>query len=487
MQTRTLLISAAAAALVGTAAPVFAATAAGPTAAAALPVLAAVPPGAPQSFADLVERVGPAVVSIEVKTKIAARQPRVPEGFPFPLPQQPQQPQEARAAGTGFFISADGYIVTNNHVVEDATEVTVTLQDKRELKARVIGLDEATDLAVIKVEGRGFPFVSFATQARPRVGDWVIAVGNPFGLGGTATAGIVSANGRDVGSTFVDFLQVDAAINRGNSGGPTFDTQGRVIGVNSMIFSPSGGSVGIGFAIPADVAQNVTRELIANGKVTRGYIGANIQTLESEVAESLGLTGRKGALVADVVAGGPAEQAGLQSGDVVLAINGRSIESASQLTRQVASTRAGDTLRLDVNRNGAARTISIRAGTRPTESELAGGSQPGARPEATDSRLGLSVRPLTDADRSRLGGRGDVRGVVVEAVEPNTDAARKGIRQGDVIIRASDRPINSPADLSAAVEAARSAGRPSVLLFVNRQGRVQVVPVQLSATPPAER
>jgi serine protease Do len=282
----------------------------GPLIQAATQPVFAPPPGAPMSFADIFEKVSPAVVSIDVKSKVSVRDMLQQQGIPpqaLPFFQGPRggrggqgqgqgqdededtPSQEALSSGSGFFISPDGFIVTNNHVVENASEITVTLKDERELKAEVVGRDEATDLAVIKVQGRNFPYVNFENSAKPRVGDWVLAVGNPFGLGGTATAGIVSAYGRDIHDQFVDFIQVDAAINRGNSGGPTFDTYGRVIGVNSAIFSPTGGSVGIGFAIPADVADNITKALISGGKVTRGFFGITPQTLEPDDAEAFGL------------------------------------------------------------------------------------------------------------------------------------------------------------------------------------------------------
>ena len=280
------------------------------------------PPGAPMSFADIFEQVSPAVVSIDVTSRVQANAfRRIPgfENFPFdivPKGQQPGQEGEdgggqpqlprAQASGSGFFISADGYVVTNNHVVENAEKITVTLKDGREIEADVVGRDEGTDLAVLKVRGGGrFPYVNFENSAKPRVGDWVITVGNPFGLGGTATAGIISSYGRDIGDTFVDYIQIDAPINRGNSGGPTFDIYGRVIGVNTAIFSPSGGSVGIGFAIPADVADTITKQLISGGKITRGYIGATIQNFTKEMAEAEGLD-REGAIVSNVLPGGPA-------------------------------------------------------------------------------------------------------------------------------------------------------------------------------------
>src|SRR4051812_7426728 len=297
------------------------------------------PPGAPMSFADIFDRVSPAVVSVNVTSRVDTSALRIP-GLPFDLvprggggddddsggsgpPQggrtekgQPKLPTQ-QSAGSGFFISPDGYIVTNNHVVENAETIKVVLKDESELDATVVGRDEATDLAVIKVKGRRgpFPFVNFEGAGKPRVGDWVITVGNPFGLGGTATAGIVSAYGRDIGETFVDYIQIDAPINRGNSGGPTFDVYGRVIGVNTAIFSPSGGSVGIGFAIPAEVADLITKQLIGGGKIERGYIGATIQNFTSEMAEASGLGEQKGAIIADLTGGGPSARAGLQVGD----------------------------------------------------------------------------------------------------------------------------------------------------------------------------
>jgi len=438
----------------------------------------------PGSFADIVERVSPAVVSIDTRRRVPIRLPTIP-GFPFDLfPGLEGSPPvaEGRAEGSGFFISPDGYIVTNNHVIESATEITVRLKDQRELKARVVGRDEATDLAVLKVEGRSFPYVSFAETAMPRVGDWIIAVGNPFGLGGTATAGIVSAYGRDIGSTFVDYIQIDAPINRGNSGGPAFDARGRVIGVNTAIFSPSGGNVGIGFAVPADVAAQVTRELIARGRIDRGYIGASVQTLTSEIAESLGLGERKGVLVAEVTPGGPADRAGLRTGDVVLRLNGQVTENASRLTRMVAAARPGERLRLEVLRNGAVRTIEARTELRPSERELAGlPPQPFLDEDrgGPGARLGVVVSPLDDAARRRNQIPPGGGGAVVRSVDPASDAARKGLRAGDVIVRVNERPIADPAELADAIAAARSAGRESVLVYIRRDGRQLAIPVRL--------
>ncbi len=452
---------------------------------------------APTSFAQIIEKVAPAVVSIEVRRSAPATAiPRLPFGL-SPFGQSPDDdddetpgttPRQARASGSGFFISADGYLVTNNHVVDEATDIKVTLSDEREFAARVVGRDALTDLAVLKVEGRSLPFVSFLNAAVPRVGDWVVAVGNPFGLGGTATAGIVSAYGREVGSTFVDYIQIDAAINRGNSGGPTFDAQGRVIGVNSAIFSPSGGSVGIGFAVPAYIAADITRRLIADGKIERGYIGATIQTVTSEMAESLGMAKREGALIAEVTRGAPAERAGLRGGDIVMTVNGQAIDNASQFTRRVAATAPGQSLSLNVLRDGASRAVTLNTALRPAEAQISGdrGGQGGgapATPRARPGALGLSVSPLDDAARQRLELPATLRGALIDGVDASSDAALKGLRVGDVVVRAQGREVTGPEDLAAVVAQARTAGRPSVLLFIHRDGRQLAVVVRLSATP----
>jgi len=473
------------------------------------------PPGAPLSFADIFDRVSPAVVSIDVTASVSRAQnpfSGIP-GFPFggapggPGGQGGQggrggedapQTREAMSSGSGFFISADGYIVTNNHVIENAREINVVLKDKRELKARVVGTDEATDLAVLKVEGRDFPFVNFENTAVPRVGDWVITIGNPFGLGGTATAGIVSAYGRnlqDESSTFVDYLQIDAPINRGNSGGPTFDVYGRVIGVNSAIFSPSsaGGSVGIGFAIPADVADNISKQLISGGKVTRGYLGATVQPFTEEMAESLGLPARKdgGAYVLQVQDDGPAATAGLQAGDIVVSLNGKAVADSTALTRMVASSRSGDQLRLDILREGRPRTVTVKSGLRPSLQELAQsstGRRPGETPApetpeaAQPTVLGLTLGEIDEAARRRFNIAAGVRGVVITNVTQGSRAARS-LTRGDVVVLANGAPVATPAALIAAVEAQRRAKRPSILLQVNRGGRPVAAVVDLTETP----
>jgi len=468
------------------------------------------PPGAPLSFADIFDKVSPAVVSIDVTSKVDTTALRAIPGFEnFPFDIVPKgrgkggdkdkgddgdgsdgaaSAPQAMSSGSGFFISSDGYIVTNNHVVDNATDIKVTLKDGRELKAKVIGRDEATDLAVVKVDGKDFPFVDFENSAKPRVGDWVIAVGNPFGLGGTATAGIISAYGRDIGETFVDYIQIDAPINRGNSGGPTFDIYGRVIGVNTAIFSPSGGSVGIGFAIPAEVADAVTKQLIAGGAVARGYMGASIQPVTPELADSLGIPGKKGAIVADLVPGQPADKAGMKPGDVVQALNGKSVADASELTRLVAQTKPGDVMRLQVLRGGKTMTIEIRAGVRPSETVLKrsseGGSDqaPGA-PEGKQAErpvaLGMSLSVLDGPARQRYALPNDLKGVLIESVKASSDAAKKGLKPGDVIVRAGDRAASSPADVQAAEAAAKKDGRPSVLLQVHHGGRNLFVAIKI--------
>ncbi len=493
------------------------------------PAIFAPPPGAPLSFADIFDRVSPAVVSINVTAKIERRNIPGFENFPFDIQPRGRGGQggqggqggrgqggggrgggddddqgpggngggddsnTAMASGSGFFISPDGYLVTNNHVVENATDIKVVLKDERELTAKVVGRDENTDLAVIKVEGKGFPYVNFENSARPRVGDWVIAVGNPFGLGGTATAGIISAYGRNIGETFVDYIQIDAPINRGNSGGPTFDVYGRVIGVNTAIFSPSGGSVGIGFAIPADIADNITKQLMSGGKITRGYLGATIQPVTPEIADSVGIPGKKGALVAELVPGGPAEKAGVQQGDVVLEVNGHMVKDSTDLTRQVASSHTGDTLSLTILRSGKQIAVAVKSGVRPSQAELdkqqgnqqneqvpgPGGGAPAAKPNA----LGLSVVPLDDAARRRYMLPADVNGALIDSVATGSDAAKKGVRRGDVIVRAGDRVVANAQDVATAIDTVKKAGRTSMLVFIYRDGRQLGVPLKFEGAP----
>ncbi|MCL4716106.1 MAG: Do family serine endopeptidase [Hyphomonadaceae bacterium] len=452
------------------------------------PSAVAPPNGAPMSFANLIERVSPAVVSISVRQRPDAARQQLPEGLPPGFEEffrgRPGRPGPAPTSlGSGFFVDQNGTVVTNHHVVEGAEEITVRTSDGRELQADVVGSDEATDIAVLRVRGGGrFPYVTFDDASHVRVGDWVVAVGNPFGLEGTATAGIVSAMGRrDAGtSAYVDYMQIDAPINRGNSGGPTFDLAGNVIGVNTLIFSPTGGNVGIGFAIPANTASQVVDQIIRSGRVTRGWIGVSIQALDADIARSLGLDEPRGALVATVVPDGPAARAGIQQGDVILTFNGERVEDSRDLTRRVGATPIGQNSRIEVLRNGQRRTLNMRLQERPSEQQLAAAAAPNAAPPSppaqdgagvAQSSLGLSVRPLTGEDRTRLGLAANEAGLVVTAIEPTSDAAQKGINVGDAILQADQRAVRTPQELANAAEAAQRANRPILLQVGTRGGR----------------
>lgn len=447
------------------------------------------PRGAPMSFADLIERVRPAVVSISVRQRPDAARAELPEGLPPGFEEffrgRPGRPGPAPTSlGSGFFIDQNGTIVTNHHVIEGAEEITVRTIDGRELEAEIVGSDEATDIAVLRIPSGGrFQYVTFDDASHVRVGDWVVAVGNPFGLEGTATAGIVSATGRrDAGSSaYVDYMQIDAPINRGNSGGPTFDLNGNVIGVNSAIFSPTGGNVGIGFAIPANTANEIVQQLLRNGRVSRGWIGVSIQPLDDDIARSLGLEEARGALIATLVPDGPAARAGLQQGDVILTYDGNRIEDSRDLTQRVGATPIGRTARVEILRSGQRRTLNLRLGERPSEQTLAANnapSEPEATPPATpgapgvaQSSLGLSVRPMTQADRTRYSLTSNQAGVVVTSVDPDSDAAEKGVQPGDVILQAGGRAVGSPSELATAVQAAERANRPLLLQVDGRAGR----------------
>jgi|CXWL01.1.fsa_nt_gi serine protease Do len=463
-------------------------------------IVVAPPAGAPMSFADLIERVRPAVVSIQVRQRPGqgAEEPSIeglPPGFEDFFRGRPQGPgaQAPTVLGSGFFISENGTIVTNHHVVEGAEEITVRTSDGEDHRAELVGSDEPTDLAVIRVIGGGrFPFVTFDDARHVRVGDWVVAVGNPFGLDGTATAGIVSAMGRrDAGSSaYVDYMQIDAPINRGNSGGPTFDLAGNVIGVNSAIFSPTGGSVGIGFAIPSETASTVTQQLLRNGRVTRGWIGVTIQPLDNDIARSLGLNNSRGALVSNIVADSPAARAGVQQGDVILSFDGHDIADQRDLTQRVGATAVGGSSRIEVLRNGQRRQLTIRLQERPSEQTLASATPtpqatPDQAPGVAQSSLGLSVRPVTAADRARLSLTANDGGLIVTAVLPTSDLASKGVQQGDVILQAGGRAVRTNDELTAASDAARRAGRPLLLQVQTRNGvRGYVATESAPATDP---
>jgi serine protease Do len=473
------------------------------------------PPGAPMSFADIFEKVSPAVVQINVTSKASPQPLRIPglEGFDIVPRGQKGKPGQKdqggggedsptlpkqQSAGSGFFISADGYIVTNNHVVAEADDIQVVLKDGRELKATLVGRDEGTDLAVIKVndpkaKGKDFPYVNFENQAKPRVGDWVITIGNPFGLGGTATAGIISAYNRDLGDTtssFVNYIQIDAPINRGNSGGPSFDIYGRVIGVNSAIYSPSGGSVGIGFAIPADVAEATTKQLISSGKVVRGYIGVSILDFSREMADALGLTDVRGAIVTDLVPGGPAAKSGLLSDDILTAVNGVPIADKSELTREVAKARPGESIRMTVIRDGKPRTVAVVSGTRPPERTLAlndgdqdqnadGAPRPDKPATQRIDALGLTLAPIDPVARQTYKIDSDVKGLLIAGVKGDSDAGEKGLAKGDVLANINGAPVNTIADINGLIANAKKAGRASVLVKVIRQNRAVFVPLKI--------
>jgi serine protease Do len=431
----------------------------------------------PFSFADVVDHVRGAVVSIKVKvTETADDQnsedtPHLQPGDPlerffkrFGEEGMPRgyhaHPHTSMAQGSGFIISSDGYVVTNNHVVDHATEVTVVTDEGKTLSAKVIGTDKKTDLALLKItEGSDYPHVDFA-KAAPRVGDWVLAVGNPFGLGGTVTAGIISARGRDIGAgPYDDFLQIDAPVNRGNSGGPTFDAQGHVVGVNTAIYSPSGGSVGIGFAIPAEVVQTVVKDLKDKGSVTRGWIGVQIQPVTPEIADSLGLKGAKGALVAEAQKGAPAAEAGIKSGDVILGVDGENIDGPHELARKVAALGPNAKADLMIWHDGAQKTISVKLGTLPNDKEAKAEMSKG------DDSGSMTTFGLVLAPAESVPGSGK-EGVVITDIDPDGAAAQKGLKVGDVILDAGGKSVSRPSEIQSTLADAKKDGRKAVLLRV---------------------
>lgn len=456
------------------AAPSFMAGSAG-----AQPYRSQAPAGGPVSFADLISEISPAVVAIEVRQRPGA-QSRSPFDLPDDSPFNFRDPNAGPTAlGSGFFVDSGGVIVTNDHVIADAEQIVVRLQDGRELNARLLGSDEATDLAVLQVEGGGYPAVRFATSNALRVGDWVIAVGNPFGLQGTVTAGIVSALGRQNAgnSSYVDFMQISAPINSGNSGGPTFDLNGDVVGVNSAIFSPTGGNVGIGFAIPADTAAAVVQQLRSNGRVTRGYLGVQVQGMDEEIAQGLGLRDTNGALVAGVVDGGPGDQGGLRQGDVVLRIDGHLVEDSRDLTRRIGGYPVGREARLEVWRDGRRENVTVRLGERPSERELAldANLQLPSAPPSDALGLGASVRAATQGEREANQIESRDPGVFVEMVVAGSDLAAEGVEPGDIILRANGVPIRNAEQLGAMTELSRAQGRPVQLLVAKRDGSLRVI------------
>ncbi|MBB4568278.1 serine protease Do [Rhizobium leucaenae] len=467
---------------------------------------------APQvpSFANVVDAVSPAVVSVRVESRV---NPVADEDDSFGLGrgfdelpddhplkkffkqfeqqqghnqgQQKGQPDNKGrlrpvAQGSGFFISEDGYLVTNNHVVSDGAAFVVVLNDGTELDAKLIGKDPRTDLAVLKVDGKGkkFTYVNWADDDKVRVGDWVVAVGNPFGLGGTVTAGIVSARGRDIGSgPYDDFIQVDAAVNRGNSGGPTFNLSGQVVGINTAIFSPSGGSVGIAFAIPADTAKNVVTDLIKTGTVSRGWLGVQIQPVTKDIAESLGLSEPSGALVVSPQDGSPGQKAGIKNGDVVTAVNGDPVKDPRDLARRIGAMQPGSKVDVSLWRSGKAQSVTVELGTLPADQNQASNddnSQPPQQQQPSSEKalaeLGLTVGPSDDG-----------KGVAITGVDPDSDAADKGVKEGEKITSVNNQQISNAGDIAKVIDQAKKDGRTRALFQIQSKDGSRFVALPITA------
>ncbi|HEX7236210.1 MAG TPA: Do family serine endopeptidase [Gammaproteobacteria bacterium] len=471
-------------------------TGGGLTAQPAAPRTAAAPAA---SFADVIDSVSPAVVNIAVmKTETAPTsfeyqsQPgsRGDQQFPFefferffngdPRGGDPRGfERRSEGQGSGFLIDPNGYIVTNNHVAGGADQITVTMQDGRKFEAKLVGNDARSDLALIKIEGTGLPYVAFGDSDKARVGDWVVAIGNPFGLGGTATAGIISARGRDIRLDQYsdnDYLQLDAPINFGNSGGPVFNVAGQVVGVNTAIYSPNGGNVGIGFAIPANQAKDIIEDLRSNGSVERGWLGVQIQDLDDDLAKSLKMNGTAGALVVDVVGDSPAARGGLQAGDVVTRFNDQAVDSSRTLSRAVAHAAPNTGAKVTVWRDGKSRELTVKLGE--AEKDTVASAGPGGA-DQHGAPLGLRLRPLAEGERGMLGLPSDVNGAVVAEVEPGSPAAEKGIRPGDVITRVNQKAVSSVGDAVNALNAARDA-KESALLLVRRGDSQRFVALSFS-------
>jgi len=456
----------------------------------------------PDSFADLAEALLPSVVNISTTQLIEGSEldgqavPQFPPGSPFEDFFEEFQnrrgddgqapPRQASALGSGFIVDASGIIITNNHVIAGADEITVILQNDETYVAELVGADAETDLAVLRVDaGEPLPAVPWGNSDVLRVGDWVMAIGNPFGLGGSVSAGIVSARGRDINSGRYDnFIQTDAAINRGNSGGPLFDLDGQVVGINSAIYSPTGSSVGIGFAIPSNLAQGVVDQIIEFGRTRRGWLGVRIQTVTDDIAESLGLGDARGALVASVTPGGPAEAAGIIPGDVIIEFNDRDVEDMRGLPRIVADTEVGAAVDVDIFRSGENVSVEVVLGELEVAEEegLLAALPPdqviGAEEELTD--LGLTVSSLDDQLRSQFNLTGETDGVIILSVDPDSQAAREGLVPGEVIVEVGQEAVTSPAEISDRIEAARDAGRRSVLLLIERDGDLRFVALNVS-------
>jgi serine protease Do len=446
------------------------------------PITIEAPLGAPVSFADLIEQVSPAVVGVRVRTEVQLTdnertdRERFLEQFGLIPPQEEPQPREGFGQGSGFFISEEGHIVTNNHVVDNAVEIEVITDNGSTLEAELVGVDAETDLAVLKVKNAGdYPFVEFGTTSDMRRGDWVVAVGSPLGFSGTATAGIVSAVGKpgDLrrSQSYTDYLQIDAAINRGNSGGPTFDMNGRVVGVNTWIASTTGGSIGLGFAIPAELVERVTATLIDKGKVTRGWLGVTIGSVNDDLAEAVGLSEAKGAIVSSVTPDSPAERSGLKRGDIIVKVNNRQVDDATITTRVVGSLEAGSSNKFEIYRDGKRRTINVKVGERPSNLGVAGtapspnmGSDHG-----TAGPLGVSLKQLDAEDRERLDLDRSETGMVITDLESDSPLYEAGLREGMAILDVNYKKLDSIDVLEEELRDARDSDRNRLLLAVHSE------------------
>lgn len=468
--------------------------------------------GAPVSFADLTAQLQPAVVNISTRQKVKVQNDNPFAGTPFENMfgggdgnGGGSQTREAQSLGSGFIVSADGYVVTNNHVITadgqgEVESISVTMPDGTEYPAKLVGKDAQSDLAVLKINaGKPLPFVKFGDSGAARVGDWVIAIGNPFGLGGTVTAGIVSAVLRNTGSgsAYDRYIQTDAAINQGNSGGPMFDMKGQVIGINRAILSPSGGSVGIGLAIPSDIAAPIVEKLIKGQTIARGYLGVRIQPLGDDLADSLGIPHNRGEFIQGVEPGKAAALGGMQSGDVVVRVNGQEVNPRQSLSYLVANTAPGTRIPIDVIRNGKPLTLQVTVGTRPSEEELAqqtfnpndssdnpfdrkGNPKSAASTGLAEKALGLAVQVLTPQIARSVGAADGTKGVVIGYVDPSSDAGAKGLTRGDIITSAGYQPVTTVGELEAAIRAAQASHRPALLLQVIRRGQPALyVPIRL--------
>jgi serine protease Do len=478
---------------------------------------------APDSFADLASRLLPAVVNISSTQSVQARNnapggpgvgpeiPMFPPGSPFEQffkdflnrnrpggqggrgDQQPAPERRMQSLGSGFIIDPSGLVVTNNHVIDGADEITVTLQDNTTLKAELVGRDESGDIAVLRVKpDKPLPAVTFGDSDQERVGDWVLAIGNPFGLGGSVTAGIVSARGRNIHQgPYDDFIQTDAAINRGNSGGPLFNMDGQVIGINTAIYSPSGGSIGIGFSIPANMAKNIVTQIRDFGHPRRGWLGVKIQQVTPDIAESLGLKDTTGALVAGVNDGGPADQAKLRNGDIILKFNGQDVKDMHALPRVVADSEVGKQVPLVLWRDGKEVTVQATLAEKPNDATLASADAGGAKPDTTKptalSGLGLSIAPISPDLKDKYQLNADQKGVVITDVAPGSSGADRGLKPGDVIVEVQQGEVGSPADVQSRIDAVRKADRKSVLMLIQRQDGLQWVPLSLSSDKTKEK